>query len=215
LQDGTAALEWLAERLGASDAVSAAADEPVVLPRGEVLTPDTIGQAVAALMPDNSIVSDETISAGQATWPWLLRSAPHDHLPVTGGSIGQGLPVAVGAAVACPNRKVIALEADGSAMYTLQSLWTMARENLDVTIVIYANRRYRILDVEMERTGAKGFGPRANDLIDIGRPDMDFVKMSEGLGVEASLATTPDEFIDQFERAIRYSGPRLIEARIE
>ena len=99
-------------------------------------------------------------------------------------------------------------------MYTLQALWTIARERLDIVTVIYANRRYRILDVEMQRTGANGFGPRANDLIDIGRPDMDFVKMSEGLGVEASLATTADEFIDQFARAMRSQGPRLIEARI-
>jgi acetolactate synthase-1/2/3 large subunit len=145
----------------------------------------------------------------------LLRSAPHDHLPITGGSIGQGLPAALGAAIACPDRKVIALEADGSAMYTLQALWTIARERLDVVTVIYANRRYRILDVEMKRTGANGFGPGANDLIDIGRPDLDFVKLSEGLGVEASRARTADEFIDQFGRAMRERGPRLIEAVID
>ena len=92
----------------------------------------------------------------------LLGAAPHDRLPVTGGSIGQGLPVAVGAACACPGRKVVALEADGSGMYTLQSLWTMARESLDVVTVIFANRRYQILEIEMRRTGAPGFGTAAN-----------------------------------------------------
>lgn len=214
-QDGAAALESLAARVGADADPSAPDGERPELPRGARLDAHTIGQTIAALLPDHAIVSDETISAGEATWPWLLRSAPHDHLPVTGGSIGQGLPVAVGAAIACPNRKVVALEADGSAMYTLQALWTMARERLDVVTVIYANRRYRILDVEMKRTGANGFGPRANDLIDIGRPDMDFVKMSEGLGVEASRATTADEFVDQFGRAMQRRGPRLIEAIIE
>lgn len=214
-QDGAEALVRLAERLGAERGPMMAATEVPEAPRGAELTPQTIGQTIAALLPENAIVSDETISAGEATWPWLLRAAPHDHLPITGGSIGQGLPVALGAAIACPDRKVVALEADGSAMYTLQSLWTIARERLDVVTVVYANRRYRILDVEMKRTGANGFGPRANDLIDIGRPDMDFVKMSEGLGVEASLATTADEFIDQFARAMGSRGPRLIEARID
>jgi acetolactate synthase-1/2/3 large subunit len=215
LQDGAAALEALAYRLGAEADARAPAGEPPELPRGAQLNPHSIGQTVAALLPDNAIVSDETISAGEATWPWLLRSAPHDHLPVTGGSIGQGLPAALGAAVACPDRKVVVLEADGSAMYTLQALWTMAREQLDVVTVVYANRRYRILEVEMKRTGANGFGPKASDLIDIGRPNLDFVKMSEGMGVEASRATTADEFIEQFGRAMRTRGPRLIEAVID
>jgi acetolactate synthase-1/2/3 large subunit len=135
-------------------------------------------------------------------------------MPVTGGSIGQGLPVAVGAAIACPGRKVIALEADGSGMYTLQALWTMARERLDIVTVILANRRYRILDIEMQRTGAQGFGPRANDMIDIGRPDLDWVKLSEAMGVPAAAATTADEFIAMFRKAVRNRGPALIEARL-
>lgn len=214
-QDGAEALVRLAEQLGAERLPNMAASEVPETPRGAELNPQTMGQTVAALLPEHAIVCDETISAGEATWHWLLRSAAHDHLPITGGSIGQGLPVALGAAIACPERKVVALEADGSAMYTLQSLWTIAREGLDVVTVVYANRRYRILDVEMKRTGANGFGPRANNLIDIGRPDMDFVKLSEGLGVEASRATTADEFIDQFGRAMGSRGPRLIEARID
>jgi acetolactate synthase-1/2/3 large subunit len=104
------------------------------------------------------------------------------------------------------------MEADGSSMYTPQSLWTMARERLDVVVVILANRRYRILDIEMQRTGARGMGPRANDMLDIGRPDLDWVKLSEGLGVEASRANTTDEFVAQFAAAMKQTGPRLIEA---
>jgi acetolactate synthase-1/2/3 large subunit len=134
---------------------------------------------------------------------------------VTGGSIGQGLPVAVGAAVACPNRKVIALEADGSAMYTLQSLWTMARERLDVVVVILANGRYQILEIETRRTGAGEIGPRANDMMDLTRPDLDWVKLAEGQGVPACRATTGDQFIALFRDAVKQHGPRLIEAVLE
>jgi acetolactate synthase-1/2/3 large subunit len=212
-EDGVAALEALAAAIPAGGVPLANEGAPE-LPHGEPLTPETIGRTVAALLPDHAIVSDEMISAGEVVWKHLLRAAPHDHLPITGGSIGQGLPVALGAAVACPDRKVVALEADGSAMYTLQALWTIARERLDVTTVVFANRRYRILDVEMQRTGVREFGPRANDLIDIGRPDLDFVRMSEGMGVEASRATTADEFIAQFGAAMKTRSPRLIEALI-
>jgi acetolactate synthase I/II/III large subunit len=126
----------------------------------------------------------------------------------------QGLPVAVGAALACPDRKVVALEADGSGMYTLQSLWTMAREGLDVVTVIFSNRRYRILDVEMQRTGVPSIGPRANDMIDLDRPGLDWVKLAQGMGVEASRAETAPEFVEQFGAGVRGRGPRLIEAVI-
>ena len=136
-------------------------------------------------------------------------------MPVTGGSIGQALPVAVGAAVACPDRKVLALEADGSGMYTLQALWTMARENLNVLTVIFANRRYRILDIEMRRTGADGFGEIANNMIDIGRPDLDWVSLAKAMGVSATRAATIAEFHAQFRDAVSVNGPRLIEAVVE
>lgn len=213
-EDGTAALERLADELGAPR--SCIGDPGAIdAPSGQPLTAESIGAALAALLPENAIVSDESISVQGVLWPWLQRAAPHDYLPVTGGSIGQGLPVALGAAVACPGRKVVSLEADGSAMYTFQALWTMARERLDVTAVILANRRYRILDVEMQRTGANGLGPRANDMIDIGRPDLDFVRLSQGMGVAASRATTGDEFVDQFREAMRTPGPRLIEAVLD
>jgi acetolactate synthase-1/2/3 large subunit len=118
----------------------------------------------------------------------------------------------VGAAVACPDRQVIALEADGSSMYTPQSLWTMAREKLAVIVVILANRRYRILDIEMQRTGAGEVSGRANQMIDISRPDLDWVKLAEGMGVQAARAATADQFTAQFTAALKQRGPALIEA---
>ena len=125
------------------------------------LTLDAIGSVIAAYLPEDSLISEEMVSSGAPVLAALANAAPHEWMPVAGGSIGQGLPVAVGAAVASPDRKVLALEADGSGMYTLQALWTMAREKLNVLTVIFANRRYRILDIEMRRTGANGFGPAA------------------------------------------------------
>ena len=132
---------------------------------------------IAAYLPEDTLISEEMVSSAGPVLGHLKNAAPHEWMPVTGGSIGQALPVAVGAAVACPDRKVLALEADGSGMYTLQALWTMAREKLDVLTVIFANRRYAILDVEMRRTGAHGFGPAAGQLIDIGNPDLDWVSL--------------------------------------
>ena len=215
-QDGTLALEWLAEELGARPSDRAVPGPPrPTLPAGEPLTAAAVGRAVGALVPEGVIFSDETVSSNEQIWPHLAAAASHDHLPVTGGAIGQGLPVALGAALACPGRKVVALEADGSAMYTLQSLWTMARERLDVTTVILANRRYRILDIEMRRTGAGTVGPRADQMIDLAHPPPDWVKLAEGFGVQAARAATADEFIREFGAAMREPGPRLIEAVLD
>jgi acetolactate synthase-1/2/3 large subunit len=211
--NGMDALDALVDECGAAGfGGPAEASVIAALPSGGQLTLDAIGRTLACLLPDEAILSDEMVSSGEPVLRQLGGAAAFDLLPVTGGSIGQGLPVAVGAAVACPSRKVIAMEADGSSMYTPQSLWTMARERLDVVVVILANRRYRILDIEMQRTGARGMGPRANDMLDIGRPDLDWVKLSEGLGVEASRANTTDEFVAQFAAAMKQTGPRLIEA---
>ncbi len=214
--DGAGALEWLAEELGALPAGSAAPVPPrPALPRGEQLSAASVARTVGALAPEGAIFSDETVSCSGQVWPHLATAAMHDHLPVTGGAIGQGLPVALGAALACPGRKVVALEADGSAMYTPQSLWTMARERLDVVIVILANRRYRILEIEMQRTGAGTVGPRADKMIDLSRPVPDWIKLAEGFGVQAARAATADEFIREFGAAMREPGPRLIEAVLE
>ena len=211
-EDGTAALEALAA--GLPDIRLPERPAPASPSEDVPLTLDHIGLTVAALLPEGALIADEMVSSAGVILNHLKSAAAHEFMPVAGGSIGQGLPVAVGAAIACPDRKIVSLEADGSAMYTLQALWTMARERLDVTVVILANRRYRILDIEMQRTGARGFGRMSNDMIDIGRPDLDFVKLSAGLGVEASRATTARAFTDQFRDALQHRGPRLIEAAI-
>jgi acetolactate synthase-1/2/3 large subunit len=213
-EDGTRALEALADCFNAPPDGNLSSRTASFTAGNEALTSEALGQAIAALLPEDAIVCDEMISSSEAVVAHLAGAARHDFLPVTGGSIGQGLPLAVGAAVASPQRRVVALEADGSGMYTLQALWTMARENLNVTVVIFSNRRYRILDVEMQRTGAAALGPLANNMIDIGRPELDWVKLSEGVGVEATRATTLRGFAACFTDALNASGPRLIEAVI-
>jgi acetolactate synthase-1/2/3 large subunit len=208
-EDGVAALESLGGNSSLPEPVA-----PAAMPPDGPLTPESLGAVLATLLPADAIVSDEMVSSGEPVNNALSGAAPHDLLPVTGGSIGQGLPVALGAALACPHRKVVALEADGSAMYSLQALWTMARESLDVVTVIFANRRYRILEVEMKRTGAGPIGPRADRMIDIGSPALDWVSLSQGLGVEAARAATVAEFAALLTRALAAKGPRLIEAQL-
>ncbi len=206
-EDGCAALEALC-----GDAAFPPESTSPVMPEDGPLTPESLGAVLAALLPEGAIVSDEMVSCGEPINRALEHAAEHDLLPVTGGSIGQGLPVALGAALAAPHRKVISLEADGSAMYSLQALWTMARERLDVITVILNNRRYRILDIEMQRTGAGPVGPKAEEMIDISRPALDWLYLAAGLGVPATRATTAAEFAAQFRSALNASGPHLIEA---
>jgi len=173
---------------------------------------DTVALAIGALLPEGAIVSDEAATSGTFL-PGFTAGAPrHDWLSLTGGAIGQGLPVAVGAAVACPDRPVLALEADGSALYTVQSLWTMAREQLDVTTVIFSNRRYAILRMELARVGATASGERALQMLDIAPPEIDFVSLAQGFGVPASRPETAEAFSDALERAFAEPGPHLIEA---
>jgi acetolactate synthase-1/2/3 large subunit len=210
--DGTCALQMLADSFDAVPEEKPSWQSGGLIATDDALTTQALGRVIAALLPEDAIICDEMVSSAEAVVPQLSGAARHDFLPVTGGSIGQGLPVAVGAAVACPNRKVIALEADGSGMYTLQALWTMARENLNVTVVIFSNRRYRILDVEMQRTGSQGVGPLANNMIDIGRPTLDWVKLAEGSGVEAVRANTTRQFATCLQEALKTNSPRLIEA---
>jgi acetolactate synthase-1/2/3 large subunit len=176
------------------------------------LTAQTVADAVGALLPEGAIVSDEANTAGLYAPGATAGAPPHDWLCLTGGAIGQGLPVAVGAAVACPDRKVIALQADGSAMYTIQSLWTMAREGLDVVVVLYNNRAYDILNLELGRVGASG--ERAREMFDLSTPALDFVALANGMGVPASRATTADEFTIALDKALHEPGPTLIEAVI-
>ena len=213
-EDVIAGLEALADELDApaEPAGVAAASRPE-LPTGDI-SAGTVGTTVAALLPENAIISDEGATSGLAAYILTAGAEPFDHLQLTGGSIGQGLPLAVGAAVACPDRKVVCLHGDGGAMYTVQSLWTMARENLDVVTVIFANRSYAILNIELMRVGAENPGPTALSMLDLSNPNLDWVQISQGMGVEATRATTAEEFNDQFADALKVKGPRLIEAVI-
>jgi acetolactate synthase-1/2/3 large subunit len=183
------------------------------LPTGR-LTALAVAQAIAHLTPDNSVFSDESATSGFPLAMMMSRARPHDHLALTGGAIGQGLPLAVGAALACPDRKVICPHGDGGAAYTLQALWTMAREKLDITTVIYANRSYAILNIELQRVGAIGVGPKALSMLDLHNPEMNWTSIASGLGVEASRAETAEQFNAQYASAMKQRGPRLIEAMI-
>jgi acetolactate synthase-1/2/3 large subunit len=172
-----------------------------------------VAQIVAHLTPDDVIYSEEAATSSLPLLMSLARARPHLHMPVCGGSIGQALPVAVGAALAAPDRKIVCASGDGGAAYTLQALWTMARENLDVTTIIYANRSYLILNIELVRVGASA-GPRALSMLDLHNPEMNWTRIAAGFGVEASRATTTREFADQYKSAMATRGPRLIEAMI-
>ena len=207
-------LQALAGVLGCADLTLEASDmQPLALPPvpGGPITLPKLGQAMAALMPQHAIVVDEMISSGPAVAPEMLGARAHDWLNISGGAIGYGLPCAVGAAVACPDRKVLALQADGSGMYTVQSLWTMAREQLDVTVVIFANRGYQILRLEMAAVGVTDPGQNARAMFDIAGPELDWVALAKGHGVEGVRVTDMDQFAAAFGGAMRIKGPYLIE----
>ncbi len=214
-QDPVAALEALAAELGL--AAAPAPDQPGGPPgpaRLRAAHRDSFGQAVGSLLPEGVIVADESNTSGLFLAAATAGCPPHDWLTLTGGAIGIGLPLAVGAAVACPDRRVLALESDGSAMYTMQALWTMAREGLDVTTVILSNRSYAILNMELSRVGASGGGPRAAAMLDLSRPDLDFVSLAQGMGVPATRAETTEELCHQLARALVTEGPNLVDAVI-
>ena len=213
-QDGTEALVRLASAVHAPlepahVATFARPDQPT----GK-LNAFSVGQAIARLLPDNAIISDEAATSGLGANHFMLQACPHDHLALTGGAIGQGIPVGTGAALACPGRKVICLQGDGGAMYTLQALWTQARERLDVINIIFANHSYGILNVELMRVGALNPGPTALSMLDLSNPKLDWLKLSEGMGVPAYRATNIEEFCKYFEHSTQNDGPHLIEVVI-
>jgi acetolactate synthase I/II/III large subunit len=181
------------------------------LPDGD-LTGHSAAAVIGALLPENAIVCDEANTSGLALPAATAGAPPHDWLTLTGGAIGQGLPLAAGAALACPERQVLALEADGSAMYTISALWTHAREQLDITTVIFSNHSYAILNMELDRTGAPDAGQSARSLLDLSRPGLSFTALAEGMGVPASRAQTAPEFAAQLRQALTEPGPHLIEA---
>jgi acetolactate synthase-1/2/3 large subunit len=213
-QDSRSALESVADRVAAGvQPITIPASGEVPIPTGE-LTPVAIGQSLTRSLPADAIVVDEAATCGLGIFPLTAQAARHDWLTLTGGAIGIGLPMSLGAAVACPQRKVVALQADGSAMYTLQALWSIARERADVTVVIMNNRSYAILNIELARVGAGQPNAKTLSMLDLSHPDLDFVALAKGMGIRASRATTAEEFDAQCSEALAGSGPRLIEAMV-
>ena len=213
--DMTGALVTLADAVGQPDAQTVnkllAQRTSFDLATG-ALTAESIGRAINKYLPEGAIISDESGVAGAGTYPFTAKAAPHDCLFLTGGSIGQGLPVALGAAMAKPRRKVLALEADGSGMYTLQALWSIARARLDVTTVVFSNRQYGILMRSVGMYGIPGLENGVPDLFDLSNPDLDWARFAEGMGVEGHTCRTAEEFNRLFADCMARKGPQLIEA---
>ncbi|MDB5566225.1 MAG: hypothetical protein JWP84_2791 [Tardiphaga sp.] len=210
-ENSVAALEALAGALGAKPSdVKPQKLVELAKPTG-ALTHASIAQAIAMAIPENAIMVDESLTTGRGFFPPTAVAAPHDWLQNMGGSIGFSTPVATGAAVACPDRKVICMVGDGSAMYTLQSLWTQAREGLDITTIVFANRKYQILLGEFNGVGAGEPGQRALDMLNLDRPALDWVSLAKGMGVPARSVTTADDFNKALADAMAEKGPKLIE----
>lgn len=209
-----AALSALADEIAAGVEAPVAAPTRPAAPTGE-LNAMKVAEAVGALLPEHAIIVDEANTGGVGL-PAATAGAPaHDVLTLTGGAIGYGMPAAIGAAIAAPDRPVLSLQADGSAMYTAQALWTQARENLDITTVVFNNGVYDILRIELQRVGAEAAdapGPKARNLLDISRPTLDFVSIAQGMGVPAQRVTTGEELVAALQNAFAETGPHLIEA---
>ncbi|MGH7064445.1 MAG: acetolactate synthase large subunit [Stellaceae bacterium] len=210
-EDLIGALEALADEVGARSTPAPVGNEPPGPPATGRITPETLGASLAALLPENAIVADEAVTTGRGFFAPTRAAAPHDWLSNMGGSIGLGLPVATGAAIACPDRKVVCLEGDGSGMYTLQSLWTQAREGLDVTTLLFSNRSYQILKGELANVGAGNPGRKALDMLDLDRPDLDWVALAKGMGVPGARVESMEEFNRRLAEGIASPGPYLVE----
>ncbi|MGR3526784.1 MAG: acetolactate synthase large subunit [Paracoccaceae bacterium] len=211
--DLAAALTALCDGAGAAETAPAHVAQAHMpdRPNGP-LDPDNIALILGRAIPQDAVIVDESVTTGRGFFKATQGAPRHVWLNNCGGSIGYGLPVAIGAAIAAPDRKIMALTGDGSAMYTLQALWTMARENLDITVVIFANRSYRILRGELTNVGVGNPGPRAIDMLSLDRPNLDWVQMSRGMGVEAEAVTDCAGLEAALEAGLASSGPYLIEA---
>jgi len=210
-EDLILALEWLADEVGAGATPAPVVNDVRPAPATGAINSASLGASLGALLPENAIVADEAVTTGRAFFAPTKAANPHDWLSNMGGSIGLGMPLATGAAVACPDRKVVTLEGDGSAMYTMQALWTQAREGLDVTTVLFSNRSYAILRGELANVGAGNPGRKALDMLDLGRPDIDWVALAKSLGVPGARVTTMEEFNHRFAGGVAEPGPYLIE----
>jgi acetolactate synthase-1/2/3 large subunit len=213
-EDIVHALEWLADELGATQQPIAPCKYEPMEPATGAINAATIAQSLGSLIPENAIVVDEGVSTGRGFFPSTRNAHPHTWLQNMGGSIGIGMPMATGAAVACPDRPVLNLEADGSAMYTIQALWTQARENLNVTTVLFNNRSYAILRSELANVGAQNVGRKALDMLDLSRPDLDFVRLARGMGVPGERVESMDEFNSAVARGLSTPGPYLVEVML-
>ncbi|MDP2354841.1 MAG: acetolactate synthase large subunit [Beijerinckiaceae bacterium] len=209
--NGFAALEALCARVGALN-VRALMEplSPTRTARGAI-TPQSVADVLCAGLPEHCILVDESLTTGRETYALTAGAAPHDTIQNMGGSIGFSPPVATGAAIACRDRKVVSMTGDGSAMYTIQSLWTQAREGLDVTTIIFANRRYQILNNEALNMGAGNLGPKALELTSIDRPEIDFVALAKGMGVPGKRVASAEDFAAALRAAVAAQGPKLIE----
>ncbi|WP_239985827.1 acetolactate synthase large subunit [Marinobacter salexigens] len=213
-QDARASLEKLAEVLGADKAQPKIQQlQPPSAPRGRLSAPK-VCKAVGHYLPENAIIIDEAITSGLMLNAMTAASPRHDMIALTGGAIGQGLPNAVGAAIACPERPVIALIGDGTAMYTIQALWTMAREQLNVTTIIFNNASYSVLNIELERVGAEEVGAKAKSQLDLNGPVLNFAQLAQGMGVHGVRVDTAEAFNHALEYALLQPGPHLIEAMV-
>lgn len=209
------ALEGLAEELNAPSSLKTTLNRlgnsghSSGLPRGK-LTPEKACLTLTSLQPEGAIIVDEGLTASFSYYPMTADLAAHSFITIAGGSIGYGMPCAIGAAIACPERPVINLQADGSGMYTVQALWTEAREELNITTLICSNRSYNILKVELERAGMGTIGPKTSSLIELDRPDIDWVKLAQGMGVPAVSVDSAEALAHEFRKALSEAGPHLI-----
>jgi len=213
-EDAVGSLEALAESLGAPTAAGERLNLALPPKPTGPLTLESFAAAIASVQPEGAIIMDEGNTSSAAYFQYSAAAPRHTYMNLTGGSIGQGMPAATGAALACPDRTVICIEADGSAMYTIQSLWTQAREKLNVTTILCANHSYKVLGIELMRAGIKQPGAQALSLIDLSSPRIDWVQMSNSVGVPAVLVETADALVRELERAMAASGPHLIEVTL-
>lgn len=211
--DSAHALHALADALEVGGMSPAPARIVPERPTGPV-SPSTVGASINRHMPEGAILSDDGVTASLPVFLSTVQAEPHDWMNLTGGAIGQGLPLAIGASIAKPEAKTICLTGDGAGMYTIQSLWTMARENLDVTTIVFVNHSYRILNIELHRTGAGNPGPAAQSMLNLGSPEIDWVKLAEAQGVRAWAVSTAEDFDQVFEACMTETGPKLIAVQL-
>ncbi|WP_249279209.1 acetolactate synthase large subunit [Bordetella genomosp. 5] len=208
-EDAERALQDLADALQAPQRETPPSPVETSLPTG-AFTPQGFGQVLARLMPEHAIVMEDAVTSGRGLFVPTFDAAPHDWLQNTGGAIGGGMPTATGAAIACPTRRVICLQADGAGMYSLQALWTQARERLNVVTIVFSNRAYRILQGELKAVGATP-GPASQALFSLDDPPLDWVRLAEGMGVPATRTDTMEGLAQALARGVRADGPFLIE----